>query len=179
MKLFACYLGGMAKWCNIELHDLQFSIWEEIEDCFDDLRSKRFWDKNRVHIDAFLELKYINWYEVVLKKWEKSGDEQKLFVVNAGWYVPGFFGEKHEIWFYVADKKSTATKIALEHLCKNQDKQHQDNLYDVDDCIALEEVWWFHIHLVPTVLEQDFMPMRAGYGTFDKKITPKITHLNY
>lgn len=179
MKLFACYLGGMAPWCNIELHDLQFSIWEKIEECFEDLRSKRFGDKTKVHIDSFLELKYVGWYEVVLKRWEKSTTEEKLYVVNAWGYVPEFFGEKHEIGFYVADKKSSATKMALEHLCKDQVKQHQDNLYDVDDCIALEEVWGYHIHLVPTQLTQDFSPMRSWYGTFDKDITSRIQHLNY
>lgn len=116
MKLFACYLGGMAPWCNIELHDLQFSVGEKIEDCFPDLQAKRFGDKNKVHLDSFLELKYIDGYEVVLRQGEKSLDIQKLFVLNAGGYLPDYFGEKHEIGFCIAEKKNqTRHKLCLKN----------------------------------------------------------------
>lgn len=179
MKLFACYIWGLAPGCNIELHDLQFSVGEKIEDCFEDLRAKWFWDKTKVHLDSMLELKYVDGYEVVLKRGEKSNEENKLFVVNAGGYLPHFFGELHEIGFYVATKKSDATKAALKKLCKDQDKQHQDNLYDVDDCIAIEEISGYHIHLIPTEKTQDFIPMRSGYGKFDQDITSKVVHHNY
>lgn len=100
-------------------------------------------------------------------------------MVNAGGYLPDFFGELHEIGFYVATKTSDATKAALAKLCKDQDKQHQDDLYDVDDCIAIEEVASYHVHLIPTDKTQDFIPMRSGYGKFDKDITSQITHYNY
>ncbi len=39
-KLFACYLGGRVQGCHIEMHDVQFSVGETIEECYEDLRKK-------------------------------------------------------------------------------------------------------------------------------------------
>ena len=164
--------------CHIELHDLQFSVGEKIEDCYDDLRSKRIGDADKVHLDAFVELKYIDGYEVILSD-RASADTQKLYMVNAGGYMPDFFGEKHEIGFFVKNSRNEATKAALDKLLLAHVKQHQDNLYDVDDCITLEQVSGYHIQLVPTEKAQNFRPLWTGYGKFDREVTSQIKERNY
>lgn len=74
------------------------------------------------------------------------------------------FGELHEIGFYVAPTPTLATKKALAVLCEGQDKRHQDDRYDVDDCIELTQIgkWW--IHLTPTDQAQEMRPTWYGYG---------------
>ncbi len=68
MKLFAVFLGGRAEKCNIELHDVVFTCADQITDCYDDLLDKWFGDTKRLHIDSWLELKYIDGYEILLSK---------------------------------------------------------------------------------------------------------------
>lgn len=180
-KLFACYLGGRVPGCHIEMHDVQFSVGENIEDCYQDLQWKSVFASDQLHIDAFLELKYIDGYEVILsqKPKETAPTEPKLWFVNAGGYDPRALGEMHEIGFYIAQTSTEATQKALQVLCDWQDKRHRDDIYDVDDCIAIEQVQDYYISLIPTDKQQDFVPMYYGYGTFDKSLTEKIVHHNY
>ncbi len=177
MKLFAVYLGGRIKWCHVEMHDVQFSIGESIEDCYTDLQQKRC-GSAQCHIDAFLELKYVDGYEISFADTPQVSDN-KLYFVNAGGYDPQKFGENHAIGFYVAPSPPAATKKALAVLCAGEEKKHQDDLYDVDDCFALEKVRDKYIVFTPTHLTQDFLPMYYGYGTLDKPLSEKIIHHNY
>lgn len=162
------------------MHDVQFSIGECIEDCYEDLSSKRVWyPEKECHIDAFLELKYVDGFEVVLSKEKVDNSGQQLFFINAGGYIPEKFGELHEIGFYVSESKSKATIKALQVLCEGQDKKHQDDLYDVDDCIAISKVQDYYIQLIPSSKTQDFHPMYFGYGLMNKNLSEKIVHNNY
>ena len=141
------------------MHDVQFSIGEVIEDCFADLRSKWVGKHTECHLDAFLELKYVDGYEIVLSQNPSSNSDLKLFFVNAGGYVPQKFGELHEIGFYVGKDAEEVSIRALQFLCSDNQKPHRDDIYDVDDCIAIEKVRDSYIHLVPTEKTQDFFPM--------------------
>jgi hypothetical protein len=162
------------------MHDVQFSVGSVIEDCYEDLQSKRIGWEGNCHIDSFLELKYVWWYAVVLSHDPvPETQEVKLYFVNAGWYKPDQFCEQHEIGFYVAKTSTEATQSALKVLCEWQDKRHRDDLYDVDDCIAIQTVRDYYVHLVPTQQTQDFLPMYYGYGLMSKNLSEKIVHQNY
>jgi len=130
-----------------------------IEECFDDLLSK--WTGKRVefHLDSFLELKYVDGYEIVLSQHPPKNSDLKLYFVNAGGYIPEKFGEVHEIGFYVGNDANEVSTRALQFLCSANQKPHRDDIYDVDDCIAIEKVRESYIHLVPTEKTQDFFPM--------------------
>ena len=52
MKLFSVFLGGRADKCNIELHDVVFTLGEKIEDSYNDLLGKWFGLPDRLHIDS-------------------------------------------------------------------------------------------------------------------------------
>ena len=160
------------------MHDVQFSVGETIEECYRDLQWKSVFSSDQLHIDAFLELKYIDGYEILLSH-ERKENELRLFFVNAGGYDVNKFWELHEIGFYIAKTSTEATQKALQVLCEWQDKKHRDDIYDVDDCIAIEQVQDYYISLIPTNKTQDFMPMYYGYGTFDKNLSEKILHHNY
>ena len=55
MKLFSVFLGGRAKKCNIELHDLVFTCGETIKDIYYDLLDKWFGLPDRLHIDSWVK----------------------------------------------------------------------------------------------------------------------------
>jgi len=105
MKLFAVFLGGRADKCNIELHDVVFTCAETIEDSYKDLLSKWFGNPNRLHIDSWVELDYIDGYKIELSK-SKPVRENKLFFINLGGYDDNKFEELHESMFLVGDNKN-------------------------------------------------------------------------
>ena len=111
MKLFAVFLGGRAKKCNIELHDVVFTCAKSIEDSYHDLLSKWFGDINRLHIDSWVELKFIDGFEIILSR-TKSISKNKLFFINLGGYSDNKFEEIHESMFLVGDKKIEIKKRA-------------------------------------------------------------------
>ena len=95
MKLFAIYLGGRAIKCNTELHDVVFSCGNKIEDTYKDLLDKWFGLPDRLHIDSWVELKYVDGFEVVLSN-DKPISKNKLFFINLGAYDINKFEELHE-----------------------------------------------------------------------------------
>lgn len=163
-KLFAVYMGWKAEGSQIELHDVQFVIGDKIEDTYETLKDKWFGVKKSAHIDCYMALQYIDGYEISLYQWEKKPQDIHLYFVNAGAYDPNKFTELHENGFYVAKDSMEATKKALAELCVDTEKTHRDNLYDVDDCIQVDEVDGWHIELVPTDKTQKLVPDRYGYG---------------
>jgi len=55
-KLYAVMLGGYAKGCNIELHDIVFVIVNSLEETYPLLLKKWFGIERILHIDAAIEL---------------------------------------------------------------------------------------------------------------------------
>lgn len=162
-KLFAIYLGGRADRCNIELHDVVFAIGASIEDTYPQLGKKWFGNYNRYHIDSYIELKYVDGYEIQLvkKKSEKS-EPNKLFFVNFGAYEENLFGEVHQCAFYVGKEKAEAIQKAKKNLCINMIQTHcDDNLvvddhvetafgeFDLDDLIEIDQVDGYHLTFTP------------------------------
>ena len=105
MKLFAVFLGGRAKKCNTELHDVVFTCGDKIEETYFDLISKWFGIPDRLHIDSWVELSYVDGYKITLSQL-KNNSNNKLYFINLGGYEPKKFEELHESKFMVGrDKK--------------------------------------------------------------------------
>ncbi len=68
MKLFAVFLGGRAEKCNTELHDVVFTCGNKIEETYFDLIDKWFGLPDKLHIDSWVELTYVDGYKVSLSK---------------------------------------------------------------------------------------------------------------
>ncbi len=161
-KLFAVMLGGRAKGCNVELHDVVFTVGDSLEATYPQLVKKWFGSPRRLHIDVFVELKYIDGHEVILhSKPPASSEDKKLFFINYGAYKSGFFGEIHEVDFYVAASKEEVAARAKQHLCQSLLSPHcDDNLVVaeqintpdamVEDIIALDRIGQHYIQLLPT-----------------------------
>ena len=167
-KLFAVLLGGRAEGCNIELHDIQFTTGSKISDCYQDLLAKWFGLPERMHLDAYMVLDYIDGHEISLRK-EKSKQSQKLYFINLGAYEEGNFTELHATRFLVDTSKLSVKKRAKESLLVGKDSVHTDDLYDVDDCISITEINGWHVHLTPTETKENLIPT-LGYMPLSKAV---------
>lgn len=163
-KLFAVLLGGRAAGCNIELHDVQFTVSDKIENALEDLRDKWFGIKNKVHLDSHIHLDVVNGFKVALQS-KPSTAKEKLYFINLGAYEDGLFSELHAMKFLVDTSKASVKKRAKEMMLKGKLSVHTDDLYDVDDCISISEVNGFYIHLTPTSEKENLDPVN-GYRPF-------------
>ena len=161
LKLFAVLLGGRANGCHIELHDVVFVVSPTLEDAYPRLVHKWFGTSKRLHIDSSVELSVIDGYEIYLSKEKPQNADNTLYFVNFGGYKPGFFGELHEVGFYVTNAKPLAVAKAKQELCVDSHLQHCDDNLEInaflnkttalaDDIIAIEKIDNYYVHLVAT-----------------------------
>lgn len=153
LKLYAVLLGGRAEGCNTELHDVVFIVASKLEESYQQLAKKWFGSKKRLHIDSSIELTQVDGYDVTIRK-EKPAHDNKIFFVNFGGYVPGKFGEQHEIAFYVGQSKPETLARAKTELCLGMSEQHCDDNVDIDDVIEFNQVDEYYIHLTPAAQKQ-------------------------
>lgn len=159
LKLFAVMLGGRALGCNIELHDVVFVVGNSLEELYPQLVNKWFGGiPKSLHVDASVELKYVDGHEILIQskseqlELEKE-NAKKLYFANFGGYKEGFFGEFHEINFYVASSRVEALGKAKNDLCVGLHQQHSDDHLIVDDLIEVGEIGPYSLHFIPTEKE--------------------------
>ncbi len=161
-KLFLVYLGGKVPGCHIEMHDVRFVVGEQIEDCYGALKSQWVGDKAHVHMDSYADIQHADGYQITVSS-TPSNSDLKLYFVNLGAYVPSELAEQHAFALYVAKSAEEAKQKAKSALLTGMAKQHKDNLYDVDDCIALSLIDNHHIHLTPSGQYPVLTPSWYGY----------------
>lgn len=165
LKLFAVVLGGRADGCNVELHDVVFVVGHSLEETYPKLVNKWFGNKKRLHIDSTIELTHADNHEIIIHKEKPNNQDKRLFFVNFGAYKPDYFGEKHEIGFYVASSKPEVLKRAKQDLCLSLVEPHCDDNLPIDDIISIDDVDQYHIHLVPT-----FDPVKLNIQSFYRRL---------
>ncbi|PWC22408.1 hypothetical protein DDT52_03950 [Brenneria roseae subsp. roseae] len=67
------------------------------------------------------------------------------------------------MFYFVAEHASEAKAKALETLLCHAAHQHKDNLKDVDDCLLLEKVGDYYLHLEEDPDGEHYMPEWQGY----------------
>jgi Domain of Unknown Function (DUF1543) len=145
-NLYAFYLGGRGINSNIEVHDIVFSIGQNIEECYPDIHNKWFGSKDHVHIDSYCKLNSLQDYRIYLLPKNKThkesiqDNELKVFMINFGWSENNFFGEKHIAKFIVAKSSGEAIKKINQTIDKeNKIDFHCDNKISIDDCICVSD----------------------------------------
>jgi hypothetical protein len=167
-KLFAVYLGGRAPKANTELHDVVFATGAAIEDTYTQLLDKWFGDPVGLHLDSWLELDVVDGWRITLSPAPDTSG-QKLFFVNLGAYDESFT-ELHAGGFYIAAAAEDAKQRALdEHFNGGVELPHKDDLYDIDDCIALEAVNGLRVVLTNTGETSQAKP-NNGYHIVPKDV---------
>jgi len=169
-KLFAVYLGGRAPKANTELHDIVFVTGARIEDAYGQMLDKWFGTPQSLHMDGYLELDVVDGYRVSLSPTPDADMTRKLFFVNLGAYKPGIFAELHAVGFYVAAHGTQAKQRARAELLSSDEREiHVDDLYDVDDCIAIDKVNALYVNLSKTG-EASKAKMHADYYPLPQEI---------
>tara|TARA_B100000963_G_scaffold248565_1_gene217660 strand:+ start:811 stop:1347 length:537 start_codon:yes stop_codon:yes gene_type:complete len=176
MRLFSVFLGGRADKCNIELHDVVFTLGEKIEDCYSDLLGKWFGLPDRLHIDSWVEINMIEGYKISLSK-EKNKTTKKLYFVNLGAYEKDRFEELHESRFMVDVNKINVKKRAKKQLLIGKEQVHLDDLYDVDDCIEIRKVCGYYINLEKTSKKGKLI-FNNGFKPIPKNFINNFKELN-
>ena len=148
VRLFAVCLGGRAKGCNVELHDVVFVAGKSLENVHDQLLDRWFGSPDGLHIDAWVELDRIRGFRVTLKKTAPKSC-QRLYFINIGGYVAGEFGERHAYGFYPGAGKAEVKALAKRELLAGKISVHRDDLFDIDDVVEIDAGNGWHVHLEP------------------------------
>lgn len=162
MNLFMFYVGGNAGKSNIEVHDIQFAAVNTPEEAWPLLREAWFGDQDKIHLDGYARIRWADGYDISLSKQPYAGS-LRLFFVNAGGYRPDSLAELHEFDLFVAEDAAQAKAKALKVLLNGADHQHKDNLKDVDDCLLLEKVGEYYLHLQANPHGETARPEWQGY----------------
>jgi hypothetical protein len=161
-KLFMIYLGGNAPKANIELHDIQFIVADNIEDTYDQLKSIWFGNISGLHLDSYKEIKGADGYRIILQD-EPQESDKNLYFVNLGGYRKDKLYELHEFGLFVAGSATEAKNKAKDGLLANSLHKHKDNLMEVDDCLKISAVNGKYIHLQKSEETFDMQPDWFGY----------------
>lgn len=163
MQLYLVYLGGKAPGANIELHDVRFVAGDSLEACYPLLREQWIGSLAGLHLDSYMQVKHIDGFAVSLASTAQHS-EHKLFFVNFGGYYPDKIAEQHEFMLCVAKDAAEAKTRARQTLLADADKQHKDDLMELDDCFAIEQLQGLYIQLTPSGQVQPMRPDWSGYN---------------
>ena len=147
--LFVVLLGGKHPRARIEVHDVAFASGATLEEIVPALKSQWFGTPESLHIDSWLEVDGIEGYRIVLSPVAPGDGESRLFFVNLGGYEPGVFGEAHRYRLIVARDLAAARARAKTMAPQVWEQGHVDALFDLDDCLPIDQVGGHHVHLVP------------------------------
>ena len=152
MKLFMLLLGCKPPGRHTEQHDIFFGIAENLKDLIPAINKSWPEANNKIHIDAWREVNFVDEYEV--KVYEKNTEEDrsvthniKLFFLNLGGYKENEFEEYHYKILAACESKSTAIQRArssafYKHTGFKGASSHIDDKYgvDVDDIFDIEDI---------------------------------------
>lgn len=144
--LYMFYVGGNAGRSNIEVHDVQFVAVTEPEEAYPLLRDAWFGDADKIHLDGYMRIRWADGYDVELRP-QQDDSPLKLWFVNVGGYRAGQLAEAHDFGLFVAATAAEAKDKAKASLLVGLEKQHKDNLKDVDNCLLLQQLNGYHIRL--------------------------------
>ncbi len=147
--LFIVMLGGKHPAAKIEVHDVVFAFGQQLSDCHAQLRQQWFGAAKGLHIDSWWQVQGVDGYQLHFSDVAPNAGDPRLYFINLGGYVPGNFGEDHQYLLVVAQNPAEAKQLGKQRIPRHWDKPHTDNLYDVDDCIAVDAVAGRYVRLVP------------------------------
>lgn len=146
--LYMVMLGGSHPKANIETHDVVFVAGDSLEQTYPQLQALWFAEPKGLHIDAWMAISGVGPYAVSMVD-SPSDEGPKLFFINLGGYIGSVFGEDHRYLVLAADNKAQAKQMAKQQLKLKWDKPHTDNVFEVEQCVAIEKVAGRYIKLHP------------------------------
>lgn len=161
--LIMAILGATPPGRSTEQHDVYFGIGKNIKVLKENIYA--FWpNAGQLHVDSWRAVTTVGNYDIkIVPKSEAVPQEEKLFFLNLGGYLPGELEEYHYKVLVVAKKMSGAIKAAKQtafyktHGFKGAES-HIDEKYalDVDDMHKVEDLLSpdfkekYHIQITPS-----------------------------
>jgi hypothetical protein len=168
--LFLVVLGGRSASSHIELHDVRFVAGRSIEDTLPELRRQWFGRREGLHLDSFMAVRAVDGYAVRLGREPSAPGPERLWFVNLGAYRPDSLAELHHFGLVVATSAVAAKAAAKRQWLQGALQQHKDDLWAVDDCLAIEQLellgegrWYVQLEPHPEGLSQPQVPDWFGY----------------
>lgn len=146
--LYMVMLGGSHPKANIEVHDVVFVAGDTLMQTYPQLQTLWFAEPKGLHIDAWMAISGIDQYAVRLCDTPATSGP-KLFFINLGGYFSSIFGEDHRYFVLAANNKIEAKKQAKQQLALKWDKPHTDNVFEIEQCLAIEHVAGRYVQLYP------------------------------
>ncbi|MGQ4276560.1 DUF1543 domain-containing protein [Pseudidiomarina sp. E22-M8] len=162
MKLYMFYIGGSAPGANIEVHDVRFVAGASVEDCYPALRKNWYGTLKGLHLDSYVHIHHVDGYRIELRQ-EPSAHAEKLWFVNFGGYYPERLAEFHDFTLAVAQSADEAKRVGYQRLLTDSIQPHKDDLYDVDNCLNVDLLEGWYVHLVKDGEQQPLVPDWSGY----------------
>ncbi len=131
-KIYAIYLGGSHNQTNIEVHDLVFTVGQDIESCYEFCVNNWF-GTGRPHLDGYFEI------ETSQDSVDTENKEYSLFCLNFGGYLPNQLAEIHEFILVLAKTKGEAIKQGKRNLQLKFHDLHMDECFEIDDIINISQ----------------------------------------
>ncbi|MFM7651825.1 MAG: DUF1543 domain-containing protein, partial [Vulcanococcus sp.] len=138
--LFLAVLGGRTATSHIELHDVRFVAGPTIDATIPELRRQWFGRREGLHLDSTMAVRAIDGYAVRLGREPAAPRPERLWFVNLGAYRPDSLAELHHFGLVVARSPQGAKATARRQWLNGALQLHKDDLWAVDDCLALEQL---------------------------------------
>jgi hypothetical protein len=179
--LFLVVLGGRTRQSHVELHDVRWVAGERIDDTFSELKLQWFGSRRGLHIDSYVAMHCVDGYAIELKRvgqrqskppFSPAGAvKQRLWFVNMGAYEAHSLQELHHCGCVVAPTAEAAKSRARQRWLCGALQQHKDDLHaidqlgGVDDCLPIDDLQGWQVHLVPAPNQTScsFQPDWVGY----------------
>jgi hypothetical protein len=171
--LFLVMLGGRVDGGLIEAHDARLVAGVSLEATFPTLRQSWFGRARGLHLDSWARVLGVDGHAIALRSQPPESPDQaaqRLWFVNLGAYGPTAFHERHRCGLVVAPTARAARSRALRQLPLGECQRHHDDLAAVDDCLAVDRVDRWHVHLRPdpAFTAGSLVPDWIGYRRIDR-----------
>lgn len=167
MNIFMVSLGGKVEGANIEVHDVQFVVAEQIEDTIDRLKDKWYGKIEKLHIDSYRKILGADGYEVKLTK-ERPNHSQRLFFGQIGGYDDiHSMQEMHRLVLVVAKTEKEAKEKIKQDDMLYKEKGHVDEIVDVEEKLLQIDNENYYIELVKSKETFDICPEWYGFKRID------------
>lgn len=166
MNLYMVSLGGKAKGCNIEVHDVQFAAANHIEEVIELMKKNWYGLAEKLHMDSYKEITGADGYQVRLTK-EKPNSNKRLYFVHFGGYKADSTQELHDIGFYVGENDKEVKARAMMTFQVAEIENHVDSLVPVESVILSATGETYYIELSESMESFDRTPDWFGYRRLD------------
>ncbi len=167
-KLYMISLGGKAQGANIEVHDVQFAVAENIDAAIPLVIDHWYGTELKLHMDSYMEIIGTDGYALTLSK-EKQPEENRLFFAYLGGYNEATTQEVHDVRLMVSGSEKEAKSLALKSEGFDYTQRHVDSVVDVESKLLLASGYVYYLKLTPTKKTYGLKPDWFGYRPLDQK----------